>query len=291
MMAVLRRGATEAQFKALYAKFNAWCASKGIRDLRDFPWPPIQSVTESLDNIPDVLGSAARTSASRKPMSPDVGGYMALTEAAYWIATQGGRRDFFLNDEKTWGAAFAELFRRIASDELEIIGRYRGLHLKEKIEGLLFSNIAVCFPFWGVSPAAEFNIMNGDKPYLYTTLPVGESDGRSDRLYDTGNTSVAAISELEARCADVSRFWKFDSIAEQSLPRHRNPNASKVTVWYRERAKAAQVDGRNLSEETDVAAAKAKWPNITRELVRQTRRKSITGLKRGRPSTGRNTPK
>ena len=65
MMAVLRRGATEGQFKAHYAKFNKWCASKGIRDLRDFPWPPIRTVAETLDDIPGVTGPAPSTTSLR----------------------------------------------------------------------------------------------------------------------------------------------------------------------------------------------------------------------------------
>ena len=57
---------------------------------------------------------------------PDGAGYMDLTYAACWIATEGGKVSFFYRDKEVWRSAFDKLLPAMASGEIEVIGRQRG---------------------------------------------------------------------------------------------------------------------------------------------------------------------
>jgi hypothetical protein len=48
---------------------------------------------------------------------------MSLTEAAYWIATEGGSREFNIHDAEIWKSAFDQVLKKIRGGELTVLGR------------------------------------------------------------------------------------------------------------------------------------------------------------------------
>ena len=67
------------------------------------------------------------------PLHPNRSGYMTLSGAAYWIATEGGSKRIVVRDVLVWRRAFAELLPRIQSGEVRVVGRRRGASLHEDI--------------------------------------------------------------------------------------------------------------------------------------------------------------
>src|SRR6516165_7733881 len=52
--------------------------------------------------------------------------FMTLTAAAYWIASEGGSREFNLNNLEEWQPAFALLLQAIEKETLDVYGRRGG---------------------------------------------------------------------------------------------------------------------------------------------------------------------
>ena len=79
------------------------------------------------------------------PERPDGGGYMRLTSAAYWIATEGGKQSFFLRDNAVWSRSFKELLDQIIDGQVEVIGRPKNTSFQERLEGIRLSSILIQF--------------------------------------------------------------------------------------------------------------------------------------------------
>jgi hypothetical protein len=79
-----------------------------------------------------------------KPQLPDLirpegPGYMPLSCAAYWIATEGGAISFDPEDRAVWKRAFDDLLGRIAFEEVQVLGVH---HRERKPEPPLLGRIA-----------------------------------------------------------------------------------------------------------------------------------------------------
>ena len=61
------------------------------------------------------------------PVRLGAAGYMTLTLAAYWIATEGGKKRILARDASVWRGAFNRLLSRIQSNDVEMVGRRHGL--------------------------------------------------------------------------------------------------------------------------------------------------------------------
>jgi hypothetical protein len=146
------------------------------------------------------------------PMLPDGPGYMPLTSAAHWIASKGGTT-LIGTDEQFWRAAFDDLLARIASGDVEVIGRRDSLN--EFVPGHLFARIRISFPYSELSVETLF----GDAPYLDCVPLVNDEDWQresNDKLYLSGRRPTADWTHLQVRKTDVARLWPPPSLASES---------------------------------------------------------------------------
>jgi len=81
------------------------------------------------------------------PVRPGGPGFMTLSDAAYWIATEGGTKRIVARDVSVWKGAFDELLSRIQSNDVQVVGRRHGLGIAEVIEGTKFAGVAVEYPY------------------------------------------------------------------------------------------------------------------------------------------------
>ena len=81
------------------------------------------------------------------PRSPHVPGWMSISDAAYWIASEGGRISFSLTNLQKWQAAFYQLLPLISSGQIPVIGRRHGRGLATPVPPVSFSGIAVDYPY------------------------------------------------------------------------------------------------------------------------------------------------
>jgi hypothetical protein len=140
-----------------------------------------------------------------QPMSPDGGGFMPLSQAAYWIATkQGTHRIGDCNAREAWEPAYRELLKHIATGEILIIGRQTAGDLPSPIEGYKFSGIAIDFPF---ALDTRLSLVAGKVPHLVCRLSSAEDweSGSTDELFGK-NPQRPIFSHLEVRKSDVERI-------------------------------------------------------------------------------------
>ena len=143
------------------------------------------------------------------PIRPTDGSDMSLTEAAYWIATEGGSREFDINDAVVWKFAFNQLLRKIVDGEVKVRG-CRGDGLYEDVPGAHFVGVLrdhqISYPYCG-NPA---DFSNDAKPHLQCWHILDENDrgrGFDDKLYLWG--WKIAWGDLCAKGADIARHWPF----------------------------------------------------------------------------------
>jgi hypothetical protein len=105
---------------------------------------------------------AQRVDLTQPEIRPDGSGYMDLTDAACWIATNGGRVSFFYRDKAVWQSAFEKLLPAVTSGEIEIIGRQNG-RLPAQINGAHFASITVEYPY---QDEVHLNLMFEERPYI-----------------------------------------------------------------------------------------------------------------------------
>src|SRR5262249_54318938 len=105
------------------------------------------------------------------PTRPERGGFMPFTDAAYWIATKGGHFEIAnIEDVSVWAPAYKELTDRIASGDVEIIGRGSGIGTPVKIAGYKFSNIGIDYPFTDTPDEMLFGKVPHVRCYLVRDL-------------------------------------------------------------------------------------------------------------------------
>jgi hypothetical protein len=138
------------------------------------------------------------------PINPNSTPYMPFFEAAYWIATKGGRLIIDVRDKRVWkGSIVDELVPLIASCKTEAIGLPAVGGLPRKIEAYLFANIRVSYPY-----QIDFeDFVFGDAPYIECYGRVDEESwhkGTNDKLFSRWRV-------LE---------WDHLQIASEGLPRY-----------------------------------------------------------------------
>jgi hypothetical protein len=147
---------------------------------------------------------AQRVDLTQPEIRPDGAGYMDLTHAACWIATNGGRVSFFYRDKAVWQSAFEKLLPAVASGEIEIIGRQNG-RLAAQINGAHFASITVEYPY---QDEVHLNLMFGARPYIKCWCSWDDERERSiDELW-IGDRSL--YSNLQVRKEHVFKFWPFE---------------------------------------------------------------------------------
>jgi len=137
------------------------------------------------------------------PILPTGDGYMPLTSAAQWIATQGGSATFPADDIGCWRPAFDQLLAAIGSDRVRVVGTKDGG--REPVAGYHFVDCPIEYPY----QEPDFDSIVGEHVYLRTYTYDSEEewrDGFSDALVKRGR---AIWNRLVVAKADVLEIWPF----------------------------------------------------------------------------------
>jgi hypothetical protein len=135
---------------------------------------------------------------------PTGDGYMPLTSAAQWIATEGGTTSFVGDDVERWRPAFEKLLAAIGSDRVRVIGTKNGA--RELVPGYHFVDCPVQFPHEG----GELEMILGEQVHLGTYTYDSEEewrDGFSDALI--GERGKVLWNRLVVAKEDVLALWPF----------------------------------------------------------------------------------
>jgi hypothetical protein len=167
--------------------------------------------------------STKHIGAPEPPLGPD---FMALSAAAYWIASKGGAFVFFARDQDVWKVAYKELLAQIVGGQVRVLGRRKKDTLPEPIEGFLFSGIEIDYPFPNDDEELSNSLMVGKLPYLQLRSLITTADWQiyNDSLR-AGKTAVSdlRITHLQVSKSDIVRLWPFaadSKVAEETtLPR------------------------------------------------------------------------
>ena len=143
-----------------------------------------------------------------QPMRPDGPGFMTLSDAAYWIATEGGAKRIVVRDVSVWKGAFAELLPRVQSGEVRIVGRRRGVSLPETIDGASFVGLRVDYPYIESPISMVFCEEPHIKCYGVLLLETDGADDHSDELWGL-DRRTPEWTHLKARRSDIKKLWPF----------------------------------------------------------------------------------
>jgi hypothetical protein len=131
---------------------------------------------------------------------------MSLTEAAYWIATEGGSRDGYINDTEMWELAFDQLLKEIIDDKIAVLGRKFDSGLHEHVPWSHFLDVKISYPYCG-QPS---DFVTGNEPHLQCWgIFDGEHrrNGFNDKLFQ--RRLDIAWSDLRVRSADIAEHWSY----------------------------------------------------------------------------------
>ncbi|WP_436642715.1 hypothetical protein [Microbaculum sp. FT89] len=142
-------------------------------------------------------------------MKPEGAGYMPLSCAAQWIATEGGTVDFDPEDPDRWKPAFDTLIDHIASGEVAISGEpgEEG-GMRERIDGTAFAGCEVDYPF--SDDVHELYLSGRFYIRSYPYLDEEHWRGGFDDAY--GNRSGWKWRRLMVQKSDVARIWPFGAV-------------------------------------------------------------------------------
>jgi hypothetical protein len=212
------------------------------------------------------------------PEKPDGPDYMALSAAAYWIATKGGTFEFFGRDEDVWRDAYRELLAQIVGGHVKVIGRREKDNPPEAIEGLRFSGIEIDYPYPSDDDEASINLMLGDRPFLRCGSPVTPADWQLHNDSLRGGRSAPKLTHLQVSKTDVARLWSFDASSGQLTsatiaqpkpgPIEKIAVDDKYKVWVAEHRPGT----RSPSIDDDWKHMKKSFADIPRSRVEELRR-------------------
>lgn len=215
------------------------------------------------------------------PERPDEGGYMTLSEAAYWVATDGGKKKLEPSVRDHWEPAFAELLGAVVDGRVEIIGRLRGCGLPQQIDAVRFSKIPVVTPYEDI----PLKFQRGKAPHVRTVGHVPDDyweEVFSDELYDGGGTDRVAFSHLQVKRADVARLWPFTTPLGGTGAAGRPTSSHLVEQEMRRRAANGSLAPR-LSKETEYLETWLRkthpgCPRMTQKTIENAIRKEYRSL-------------
>jgi hypothetical protein len=161
------------------------------------------------------------------PNRPHEVSYMSLSEAAYWIATEGGSRGSDIIDAAVWQSAFDQLLKRIVNGGVAVVGRQFGDGLHENVPGYHFLGIQISYPYYG----HQFDRVSSDDPYLRCG-GIFHEDHRRNWLDDRLLLRRLEIGWSDLRCkgADIARHWPFAKASQGR--RGRRPKYDRSDVRH-----------------------------------------------------------
>ena len=134
---------------------------------------------------------------------PTAAGYMPLTAAAQWIATEGGTHDFAADDLKSWRPAFAKLLAAIASEDVKLTWVRK--KKRKRVPGHLPADCPILYPYQDPDPALVF----GEELCLQTFTYENEEEWRDDFSDRLLNHDGVRWSRLMVLRSDIMRLWPF----------------------------------------------------------------------------------
>jgi hypothetical protein len=138
---------------------------------------------------------------------PDGFGYMPLSCAAQWIATEGGTREFDPRDETAWRAAFDQLLGAIASEVVRVVGTRAGG--REPVAGFHFAGIVVDYPF----AEAPLDLIMSETVYLQCYPYIDEEHWQHQFHDSLVSRRRDQWTHLMVEKGDVRAIWPFGSSA------------------------------------------------------------------------------
>jgi hypothetical protein len=148
------------------------------------------------------------------PRNPNLPGWMSISDAAYWIASEGGRISFDLNNLQKWQAAFYQLLSLISSSQISVIGRRHGRGLAAAVPGASFSGIAVDYPY----SDSPMDLLLCERPHLqcYGIVDDEHWEKAFNDCLMSDDRHVPEYSHLQVRNSDLAKEFPFSPAIKSS---------------------------------------------------------------------------
>lgn len=194
-------------------------------------------------------------------------GYVSLTAAALYLATDGGRKSIVLRDTEAWKSAFEMLLLAICDNAVPVIGISSGRETPEPISGYTFSGLPVSFPYAPIHSDFAFK----SNPFLRCGSPTRESNDEITRgiLSDAEVlfTKLQVKAQLVVDLHDQSRA----DVTKSGAP-GRPSSMNLVLSEYQRRREAHTVESSARAEakalETWLKSNHPKHPCLTEKTIR-----------------------
>lgn len=187
----------DERWRHLFSTKERSAAARRLDDF-GFPWLELPELVEPVGN-----------------------GYVTLTQAAQWIASQCGRVRFSASDHRHWRPAFETLRNRIVAEEVELTGECAGV--RERVPSLLLVDCPLVLPY----QTPDRSQLDRNALYLqaFTLDDTDEwNDAFNDRL-------VSGVSErwtkLMVPCRQIRRYHP----ATKSLPGRPSTAMPPIKGW------------------------------------------------------------
>ncbi len=154
------------------------------------------------------------------PRNPHLPGWMSVSDAAYWIASEGGRISFSLRNLQKWQEAFYLLLPLISSSQISVIGRRHGRGLATTVPGASFAGLAVDYPY----SDTRMDLLLCERPHLQC-YGIGDAEHWEKTFNDclmSEDRHVPEYSHLQVSNSDLARVFPFLPPAIKSLNSSRN---------------------------------------------------------------------
>ncbi len=209
---------------------------------------------------------------------PEGFGYMPLSCAAQWIATEGGTRDFDPSEETYWRNAFDQLLGAIASDKVRVVGIRNDT--REQVPGFQFAGIVVDYPF----AEASLDLIMSETMYLRCYPYIDEQHWQRGFHDSLVSRRADHWTHIMVERGDVRGLWPFDTAPSRKSGAPGRPTSAHLYFAEMERRALAgkmldtlAAESRYLSEW--VAKNHPDMPQAKPDAVRATIRMRYWVLK------------
>jgi hypothetical protein len=253
---------------------------KAISD--DLVFTDVQVPSAAVLKLFSIGGNPISAVLEIRPYPPsEVGGYMPLAMAAYWIATLGGSSSMFFGYHVDFlDEAYRDLLCKIVCGRIQVIGRPTGASLAEAIDGVKFWRLNLVHHsfknapltmdgvrLWGCEMVRHhYSAPVFDGPYLSCGFPSFylRCSEDTDRVCVQQNE---IFTHIEVRQADIAAHWPFSNVELIDLKAARQfPETNPETTyqdWIDHHAKKEPPD-----RYEDYEHMKSRHPKITKKQCR-----------------------
>lgn len=167
-------------------------------------------------------------------MRPDGPGYMPLSCAAQWIATNGGSVDIGFADTSAWDGAYRQLLDSITSEKVLVTGTHDGR--SQRVAAVLFAGIKVHHLF------GSEELDGGDSRELYLFSSHMDEEhwrgGFDDSLRTRWKT---AWTKLMVHKPDIIKWWPPAPEVERNRGRGRPSDMPIVIAEFQRRCETGEA--------------------------------------------------